>query len=46
MLRNVLVRRHKFYAIVFVQKLIGNLAVENFSQVEFFTDQTAISSLP
>jgi len=45
MLKKVLVRRRKLYAIV-AQKWIGNRAVESFSQVEFFTNQTAISSLP
>src|SRR6267378_966279 len=45
-LRRILVGGGKFDAIVLLQKRIDKLAILNFSQVEFLSNQATISSLP
>src|SRR6266436_5130195 len=45
-LRRILVGGGKFDAIVFLQKRIGKLAILDFSQVEFLSNQATVSSLP
>src|SRR5712691_9352594 len=45
-LRKILVGGGKFDAIVFLQKRIGKLAILDFSQVEFLSNQATVGSLP